>query len=139
MNRQSNCITEKVFEEISKHTGNNSDAVVVNETNQAIWVFTTGTPGIDESGKYADNIIEQNKQVWRNILKILTASKLSADYIVKITATLTDPEYIEPYVGVRKEILGDLKPVLMLFVVNQTFKPEIMVENRGSDVWCIRR
>jgi 2-iminobutanoate/2-iminopropanoate deaminase len=128
MEGQNKSIIDKVDGGISRHIGSYSDAAAVKETGQAIWLFTSGTPGVDEAGRYPDNITAQSRQAWKNILKILAASKLSVNDIVKITATVTDPAYIEPYVASRKEILGDLKPALMLSVVKETFKPEILIE-----------
>ena len=121
-------VIESVDAGISRHIGYYSDAAAVKETQQGIWLFTSGTPGIDEEGRYPEGIIEQCRQVWKNIQKTLAAARLSVRDIVKITATVTDAAYIAPYVASRNEVLGDLKPVLMLAVVTQTFKPEILIE-----------
>lgn len=113
---------------VSKYIGSYSDAILVNEADRAVWLFTSGTPGIDGSGKFSNNITDQSRLAWKNILDVLSAAQLSINDIIKVTATVTDPVHIQPYVAIRKEILGDLKPALMLSVVNQTFKPEILVE-----------
>lgn len=128
MSGQNKPIIDTVDTGVAKRIGNYSDAIVINETERGVWVFTSGTPGIDDSGIFPNNITEQSKQAWKNILNVLAASKLSINDIIKVTATVTDPAYIQPYVTIRKGILGDLKPALMLSVVNQMFKPEILVE-----------
>ncbi len=48
--------------------------------------------------------------------------------LVKVTATLTDPKNIAVYAKIRGEYLGDARPALMLQVVNQLIKPEVLVE-----------
>jgi 2-iminobutanoate/2-iminopropanoate deaminase len=81
------------------------------------WLFTSGTPGMDESGRLPQDITLQAELAWGHILKMLTAAGMSVHDLVKITQYLTRTEDIPAYVQVRTRMLGEARPASMLMVV----------------------
>lgn len=111
---------------VAKTLGKYSDAVEV-APNQR-WLFTAGTPGMDEKGEYPSDITRQAELAWGHILKMLQAAGMSITDLVKITQYLTRAEDIPAYVQVRTRMLGDARPASMLMVVAGLPRPEFLLE-----------
>lgn len=106
--------------------GKYSDAVEV-APNQR-WLFTAGTPGMDEKGEYPPDITGQAELAWGHILKMLHAADMSVTDLVKITQYLKRAEDIPAYVRVRTRMLGDARPASMLMVVAELPRSEFLLE-----------
>lgn len=111
---------------VSDYIGKYSDAVVVIAAER--WLYTSGTPGLLPNGKMPEGIEAQIRQAWANVVQALEEGDMTLENIVKVTTTLTSAKDIPAYAKVRAEILGDLRPALMLQVVDQMIKPDILVE-----------
>jgi 2-iminobutanoate/2-iminopropanoate deaminase len=111
---------------VAKTIGKYGDAIEV-APNQR-WLFTAGTPGMDEKGEYPPDIAAQAELAWGHILKMLKAADMSVSDLVKITQYLTRAEDIPAYVQVRTRMLGDARPASMLMVVAGLPRPEFLLE-----------
>lgn len=106
--------------------GKYGDAIEVMPNQR--WLFTSGTPGMDEKGEFPPDITRQAELAWGHILKMLGAADMSVTDLVKITQYLTRPEDIPAYVQVRTRILGEARPASMLMVVAELPRPEFLLE-----------
>lgn len=111
---------------VAKVIGKYGDAVEV-APNQH-WLFTSGTPGMDEKGEYPSDITRQAELAWGHILKMLKEAGMSVADLVKITQYLTRAEDIPAYVQVRTRMLGEARPASMLMVVAGLPRPEFLLE-----------
>ena len=110
----------------AKHIGKYSDAIEA--APGATWLYSSGTPGAAEDGTFPDGFDAQTRLAWKHILAILDNAGMGVADLVKVTTTLTDPRNIAAHAKIRGEYLGDARPALMLQVVNQLIKPEVLVE-----------
>lgn len=111
---------------ISKNLGRYSDAV---EARAGLrWLHTAGTPGMTPSGEVPDGIEAQTRLVWANLLDALDRAGMTAADLVKVNTTLVNAADITPYARIRAEILGDARPALMLAVVSQLVRPDLLAE-----------
>ena len=111
---------------VAARIGKYGDAVEV-APNQR-WLFTSGTPGMDEKGEFPPDITRQAELAWGHILKMLKAADMSVADLVKITQYLTRVEDIPAYVLVRTRMLGEARPASMLMVVAGLPRPEFLLE-----------
>ena len=111
---------------VAARIGKYGDAIEV-APNQR-WLFTSGTPGMDEKGEFPPDITRQAELAWGHILKMLKSADMSVADLVKITQYLTRPEDIPAYVQVRTRILGEARPASMLMVVAGLPRPEFLLE-----------
>ena len=111
---------------VAARIGKYGDAIEV-APNQR-WLFTSGTPGMDERGEFPSDITRQAELAWGHILKMLKAADMSVADLVKITQYLTRAEDIPAYVQVRTRILGEARPASMLMVVAALPRPEFLLE-----------
>jgi 2-iminobutanoate/2-iminopropanoate deaminase len=110
----------------AKHIGKYSDAI---ETESGLrWLFTSGTPGVEDDGSIPPGIEAQSRLAWKYILAALQGAKMTTADLVKVTTSLTNPKDVPAYVKVRAEFLGDVRPAFMLQIVTQLIKPEVLVE-----------
>jgi 2-iminobutanoate/2-iminopropanoate deaminase len=111
---------------VSRFVGTYSDAIEANGSLK--WLFTSGTPGLMPDGTLPPDIEGQTRQAWANVFAALEVAGMKPCDLIKVTTTLIREEDIAPTVKVRKEVLGGVKPALMLTVVKQLVKPEFLVE-----------
>lgn len=111
---------------VAAKIGKYSDAVEV-PANQR-WLFTSGTPGMDERGEFPPDITRQAELAWDHIIRMLQAAGMSVHDLVKITQYLTRAEDIPAYVQVRTRMLGEARPASMLVVVAGLPKPQFLLE-----------
>jgi enamine deaminase RidA (YjgF/YER057c/UK114 family) len=111
---------------VSKHIGYYSDAVEAAPGRR--WLYTSGTPGLRDDGSVPPTFEEQARLAWRNVFAALEAAGMTTEDIVKVTASVVNAADIPEYVNIRRELLGSVKPALMLSVVTQLIKPGILVE-----------
>ena len=111
---------------VAARIGKYGDAIEVAPNRR--WLFTSGTPGMDEGGALPSDITRQAELAWGHILKMLTAADMSVADLVKITQYLVHAENIPAYVQVRTRVLGDARPASMLMVVAALPRPEFLLE-----------
>jgi 2-iminobutanoate/2-iminopropanoate deaminase len=93
------------------------------------WLYTSGTPGISpKTGELPEGIEAQTKLAWDNIIEALKKADMTIADMVKVTTSLVNSADKAPYVKVRKEILGDVKPAFMLSIVTELIRPGMLVE-----------
>ncbi|WP_162040634.1 RidA family protein [Undibacterium sp. YM2] len=92
------------------------------------WLFTSGTPGLDEDGNLPDDITGQADLAWRNIIRMLESSKMTMADIVKVTHYLTRESDIAEYVKVLSHYLGGARPASMLMIIPALVKPGFLLE-----------
>ena len=92
------------------------------------WLFTAGTPGMDEAGKLPPDITGQAELAWGNILKMLEKAGMSVHDLVKITQYLVRAEDIPAYTKVRARMLGEARPASMMMVVAALPRPDFLIE-----------
>jgi 2-iminobutanoate/2-iminopropanoate deaminase len=110
----------------AKQIGRYSDAI---ETEPGLrWLYTSGTPGVSDGGKFPEGIEAQTRLAWGYILAALAKAEMTTANLVKVTTSLTNARDIPAYVKVRSEILGDVRPAFMLQVVTELIKPDVLVE-----------
>ncbi|PWN86823.1 Endoribonuclease L-PSP [Acaromyces ingoldii] len=110
----------------ARFIGAYSDGVVV--SNRTTWLYTAGTPGLDESGKTPEGIEAQSRLAWENIFAILKKADMDASHLVKVTTWLTSEDLVKDYVRVRSEFIGENRPAFMLGTVNSLIRDDILVE-----------
>lgn len=110
----------------AKHIGCYSDAIEIAPGLR--WIFTSGTPGVDENGDLPPGIAAQTRLVWKHIVGVLKAADMSVHDLVKVSTTLVNAADRADYVKVRSEVLGDLRPAFMLNIVTELIRPEVLVE-----------
>lgn len=111
---------------VAAKIGKYSDAVEVVANRR--WLFTSGTPGMDEKGEFPPDITLQAELAWAHIIAMLQAASMSVHDLVKITQYLTRAEDIPAYVQVRTRMLGEARPASMLMVVAGLPRPEFLLE-----------
>jgi enamine deaminase RidA (YjgF/YER057c/UK114 family) len=111
---------------VAAKIGPYSDAVEI-APNQR-WLFTAGTPGMDDRGKLPPDITAQAELAWGNILKMLEKAGMTVHDLVKITQYLVRAEDIPAYAKVRARVLGDARPTSMMMVVAALPRPDFLLE-----------
>jgi 2-iminobutanoate/2-iminopropanoate deaminase len=92
------------------------------------WLFTSGTPGMDEAGELPADITAQAELAWGHILKMLDQAGMSVRDLVKITQYLTRAEDIPAYAKVRARMLDGARPASMMLVVAALPRPQFLLE-----------
>ena len=72
---------------VAARIGKYSDAVEVAPNRR--WLFTSGTPGMNEAGELPPDITLQAELAWGHILKMLDNAGMNVRDLVKITQYLT--------------------------------------------------
>lgn len=111
---------------VARHIGTYSDAVATPGGQR--WLHTSGTPGLRGDGSLPDDITEQSKLAWDNVLAALAAAGMGVADIVKVTSWLVDTRDTSAYTTVRAQVLGEARPASMLAIVPALVRPEIRVE-----------
>lgn len=111
---------------VARHIGTYSDAIATPAGLR--WLHTSGTPGLRDDGSVPDDVAEQSKLAWDNVLAALAVAGMGTGDIVKVTSWLVDRDDIPPYTAVRAQVLGDARPASMLAIVPALVRPEIRVE-----------
>ncbi|WP_424630125.1 RidA family protein [Bradyrhizobium sp. SYSU BS000235] len=111
---------------VASQIGAYSDAILVQPGLR--WLYTSGTPGLTESGELPPDITGQAEIAWQHILRMLDKANMGVVDIVKATHSLIRAEDIPAYAKVRSRFLGDHRPASMLSVVPQLVRPEFLLE-----------
>lgn len=90
-------------------------------------LFISGTMGLDPSGAPGATLEEQLDLIWSNIRRILAATGMTVDNIVRTTAYLRDSAYSETNAKVRVAALNG-RTIPTTSIVVQTLEEEWLVE-----------
>jgi reactive intermediate/imine deaminase len=103
---------ESLAEPVSHYT----DAVRAGEL-----LFVSGCIAVDGDGRLVggDDVVEQTRQVFRNLEAILAAAGAGFADVVKVTVFLTDVADRAAVNVVRQEVFGDVRPASTLVEVSQ--------------------
>lgn len=110
---------------IATQIGHYADAIVIPAGYDQILV--SGTPGLDQDGVLAPDIVAQSEQAWENITRILDAAGASIGDIVFIRQRLTSESDIAGYIAVRSRYVPH-RPGATLAVVPTLVQPGALLE-----------
>ncbi|HVX35768.1 MAG TPA: RidA family protein [Hyphomicrobium sp.] len=93
-------------------------------------LFISGLVALDERSNVVgrDDVVEQARQVFRNMRRVLDSVGSSVADVLKVTVYLTnigDRGRINP---IRQEFFGDIRPASTLVEVSQLVISELMIE-----------
>ena len=92
-------------------------------------LFVTGCTGVTADGQLvADDVVEQTRQVFRNLHAILAAAGASLGDVLKDTIYLTDVSDAPLIDPVRREVFGQTRPASALVQVSALAVPGAKVE-----------
>jgi 2-iminobutanoate/2-iminopropanoate deaminase len=92
-------------------------------------LFVTGCTGVTADGQLiADDVVEQARQVFRNLQAILAAAGASFGDVLKVTIYLTDVRDAPLINPVRQEVFGQTRPASTLVQVSALAVPGANVE-----------
>ena len=93
-------------------------------------LFVSGIVPVDEAGALVGegDVVEQARQVFRNLGAVLAAAGAGFDDVVKVTVYLTDVDDRTKINPVRQEIFGDTRPASTLFEVSRLAVPGAKIE-----------
>jgi enamine deaminase RidA (YjgF/YER057c/UK114 family) len=95
--------------------------------NASRLLFISGQIPQEASGDLPTTIEGQCRQAWANVLGTLTAAEMAVPNLIKVTTFLGDRSYAAVNREVRREILGEHRPVLTVIVAD-IFDPNWMLE-----------
>ena len=110
-----------LVEPISHYT----DAVRVGDL-----VFVSGVVPVDAEGRLVGegDIVEQARQVFRNMAEVLSAVGATFADVAKVTVFLTDVDDRAKINPVRQEVFGDAKPASTLVEISRLAVPGALIE-----------
>lgn len=93
-------------------------------------LFVSGLAPVDAAGKLVggDDVVEQTRQIFANLAKILAAAGAAPGDVLKVTVFLTsiaDRSRINP---VRQEFFGAARPASTLIGINELAIPGMKIE-----------
>ncbi len=91
-------------------------------------LYLSGQVGSDVSGVVPDDITEQTKLLWGNIVAQLRAAGMTLDNLVKMVTIIPNHADLPAHRAARTEILGERKPASTLIVAglaNPAWKVEV--------------
>jgi len=111
---------------IAKQIGAYSDAI---EAAPGLrWLLTSGTPGLEQSGKLPSDIAGQAEIAWMHIVALLASAGMDVHDLIKVSHYIVRVEDIPAYVNVRARFLGDARPASMLLLTPALVRPEFLLE-----------
>ena len=93
-------------------------------------VHVSGQVGITRDGAMSDDIHEQHRQAWRNVIAVLNAANMDETNIVDVTGIVTDYDGVPVFRQVRDEMFeGHLagSTLLICGLASPDWKVEISV------------
>ena len=93
-------------------------------------LFVSGCVAVDGEGRLVggDDVVEQARQVFRNVGAVLEAAGAGFADVVKVTVFLTDIDDRTRINPVRQEAFGAARPASTLVEVSSLFSPDVLVE-----------
>jgi 2-iminobutanoate/2-iminopropanoate deaminase len=94
------------------------------------FLFVSGIVAVDAAGRLVGgrDVVEQTRQVFRNMGAVLAAAGCDFGDVVKVTIYLTDVEDRPRINPVREEVFGDARPASTLVEVPRLAVPDALVE-----------
>ena len=94
------------------------------------FLFVSGIVAVDGAGRLVGgrDVVEQARQVFRNMGAVLAAAGCDFGDVVKVTIYLTDVEDRPRINPVREEVFGDARPASTLVEVPRLAVPGALVE-----------
>jgi 2-iminobutanoate/2-iminopropanoate deaminase len=103
-----------------------SDAIVLPRCSK--YLFTSGTPGIDELGKIPSSFTEQAHYAWNNVIKAVHDGGMVIQDIVRVTHFLVSRDHLADYRAICEQKLGAHRPTSTLVFVAGLPWPEMLIE-----------
>ena len=97
-------------------------------------LFVSGIVAVDGEGRLVggNDVVEQTRQIFRNMGEVLTAGGCGFADVVKVTVFLTDIDDRPRLNPVRQEVFGDTRPASTLVEV-----PRLAVEGAKVEIECV--
>jgi len=97
-------------------------------------LFVSGIVAVNGEGRLVggDDVVEQTRQIFRNMDEVLTAAGCGFADVVKVTVFLTDIDDRPRINPVRQEVFGDTRPASTLVEV-----PRFAVEGAKVEIECV--
>ncbi|CAN5125414.1 RidA family protein [soil metagenome] len=97
-------------------------------------LFVSGIVAVDADGRLVggDDVVEQTRQVFRNMGEVLAAAGCGLGDVVKVTVFLTDIDDRPRINPVRQEVFGDARPASTLVEV-----PRLALEGARVEIECV--
>lgn len=102
-----------------------SDAVVADGT-----LYVSGLVATDERGNVVglDDCVEQTRQIFRNLRKVLAAAGATPADVAKLTIFMRNVDHRPLINPVRQEFFGDHRPASTLVEVSRLVRDELLLE-----------
>ncbi len=94
----------------------------------AAWMTLAGQLGERADGTCPDNVADQARIAWQNVIGILAEKNFGIENIVKVTSYVVGEENIAAYGEVHREIVGDHMPPWTLVVVSALGRKHYKIE-----------
>jgi reactive intermediate/imine deaminase len=93
-------------------------------------LFVSGVVPVDADGKLVggDDVVEQARQVFRNMAEVLAAAGASFADVVKVTVFLTDVDDRAAINPVRQDVFGETRPASTLVEISRLAIPGAKIE-----------
>ena len=111
---------------VAAKLGKYSDAIEVGTGVR--WLYTSGTPGLNEDGSLPTDFESQAELAWKSIIAMLHAADMDVEDIVKINQSLLRREDLDSYRKIRNVYLGDARPASMLSFISELVMPGMLIE-----------
>jgi enamine deaminase RidA (YjgF/YER057c/UK114 family) len=111
---------------VAEKLGKYSDAIQTN--SGARWLYTSGTPGLNEDGTLPEDFESQARLAWKSIIAMLHAADMDVENIVKINQSMLRREDLQAYRKIRDENLGLARPASMLSFISELVMPGMLIE-----------
>jgi enamine deaminase RidA (YjgF/YER057c/UK114 family) len=111
---------------VAAKLGKYSDAIEVGAN--ARWLYTSGTPGLNEDGSLPADFETQAELAWKSIIAMLHTAGMDVENIVKINQSLLRREDLDSYRKIRNTYLGDARPASMLSFISELVMPSMLIE-----------
>ena len=111
---------------VAAKLGKYSDAIEV--CAGVRWLYTSGTPGLNEDGSLPPDFETQAELAWKSIIAMLHAADMDVEDIVKINQSLLRREDLDSYRKIRNAYLGDARPASMLSFISELVMPDMLIE-----------
>lgn len=92
------------------------------------FVFVSGQPGVDRSGRVADGAEAQTRLAFANLAEVLEAAGSGLAQVVRFTTLLRDITDLGTVVRVRRELLTPPYPADTVYAVAALARPEFLLE-----------
>jgi len=92
------------------------------------WLYVSGQVGVDRSGKTIQDYEGQCRQVWTNVVALLSSAEMTVNDIVKMNAYVVSGQEMAVYGRIRGEYLNGHKPASTMIAVTGLLKPEFLIE-----------